>query len=151
MLREHVIMPASEHDQIRELDKLLRLGSPALVGADGERIQLPNTVYGLLKDIVRNMQAGRAIVLMPEKQQLTTQRAAGLLGVSRPHVIKLLNSGDLPYHMVGSHRRIYLADVLAFAKRRDSERHAALNQIAQDAYKAGLYDVTGIPDGGNDE
>ena len=105
----------------------------------------------MLKEIVRNMQLGRAVVLIPENQQLTTQRAADLLGVSRPYLIKLLESGDLPYHKVGSHRRIYLKDLLAYQKRRDVERKAALDRIAREAFESGLYDRTGIPEDGQDE
>ena len=101
--------------------------------------------------IVRNMQLGRAIVLIPENQQLTTQRAADLLGVSRPHLIKLLGTGELPYHKVGSHRRIYLKDLLGYQRRRDMERKAALDRIAREAFESGLYDRTGIPEGGEDE
>jgi excisionase family DNA binding protein len=104
----------------------------------------------LLKDIVRNMQLGRAVVLIPENQRLTTQRAADLLGVSRPHLIKLLESGELPHHKVGSHRRIYLKDLLAYQKRRDAERRAALDRIAKEAFESGLYDRTGIPEGGEE-
>jgi excisionase family DNA binding protein len=97
------------------------------------------------------MQLGRAIVLIPENQQLTTQRAADLLGVSRPHLIKLLEAGELPCHKAGSHRRIYLKDLIAYQKRRDMERKAALGRIAKEAFASGLYDRTGIPEGGEDE
>jgi excisionase family DNA binding protein len=130
---------------------MLQLGSPALVGADGERLELPDSVYRLLKEIARNMQMGRAIVLIPENQQLTTQRAADLLGVSRPHLIKLLVAGELAYHRTGSHRRIYLKDLVAYQKRRDTERRAALDSIAKEAFDSGLYDRIGIPEGGKDE
>ncbi|MCC6394691.1 MAG: helix-turn-helix domain-containing protein [Bryobacterales bacterium] len=151
MPHQPVVLPESDEGQIRELHRMLQLGSPALVGADGERLELPNAVYRLLKDIARNMQLGRAIVLIPENQQLTTQRAADLLGVSRPHLIKLLEAGDLPYHKAGSHRRIYLKDLIAYQKRRDAERKAALDRIAREAFESGLYDRTGIPEGGEDE
>jgi excisionase family DNA binding protein len=130
---------------------MLQLGTPALVGADGERLELPSAVFRLLKDIVRNMQLGRAIVLIPENQQLTTQRAADLLGVSRPYLIRLLENGVLPHHKVGSHRRIYLKDLLAYQKRRDAERKVALDRIAKEAFESGLYDRTEIPEGGQDE
>ena len=93
MLHEPVALPESEEMQIRELNRMLHLGTPALVGADGGRLELPDAVFRLLKDIARNMQLGRAIILIPENRQLTTQRAAGLLGVSRPHLIKLLEAG----------------------------------------------------------
>jgi len=150
MLHEPVALPESEEVQIRDLNRMLQLGSPALVGADGERLELPGTVFRLLKDIVRNMQLGRAVVLIPENQQLTTQRAADLLGVSRPHLIKLLEAGELPHHKAGSHRRIYLKDLAAYQKRRDMERKAALDRIAKEAFESGLYDRTGIPEGGED-
>ncbi len=151
MLHQPVALPESEEVQIRELHRMLQLGTPALVGTDGERLDLPDAVFRLLKDIVRNMQLGRAIVLIPENQQLTTQRAADLLGVSRPHLIKLLEAGDLHYHKVGSHRRIYLKDLVAYQKRRDFERRAALDRIAKEAFESGLYDHTGMPEGSEDE
>lgn len=151
MINEPVTLPESDEAQIRELNRMLQFGTPALVGADGERLELPDAVFRLLKDIVRNMQLGRAIVLIPENQQLTTQRAADLLGVSRPHLIKLLENGELPHHKVGSHRRIYLQDLLAYQKRRDAERKAVLDRIAKEAFESGLYDRTGIPEGGEDE
>ena len=151
MQHEPVALPDSEDVQIRELNRMLQLGSPALVGADGERMELPGAVFRLLKDIARNMQLGRAIILIPENQQLTTQRAADLLGVSRPHFIKLLDSGELPYHKAGSHRRIYLKDLVAYQKRRDVERKAALDRIAKEAFESGLYERTGIPEAGEDE
>ena len=151
MQHEPIALPESEDVQIRELNRMLQLGSPALVGADGERLELPGTVFRLLKDIARNMQLGRAVVLIPENQQLTTQRAADLLGVSRPHLIKLLEAGDLSYHKAGSHRRIYLKDLVAYQKRRDVERKAALDRIAKEAFESGLYERSGIPEGGEDE
>jgi excisionase family DNA binding protein len=151
MLNEPITLPESDESQIRQLNRMLQLGTPALVAADGARLDLPDSVFRLLKDIVRNMQLGRAIALIPENQQLTTQRAAGLLGVSRPHLIKLLETGALPYHRVGSHRRIYLKDLLAYQKRRDIERKVALDRIAMEAFESGPYDRTGIPEGGQDE
>lgn len=151
MIHEPVALPESDEHQIRELNRMLQVGSAALVGADGERVRLPDAVYRLLKEIVRNMQLGRAIALVPENQQLTTQRAANLLGVSRPYLIKLLDAGELPYHKAGSHRRIYLKDLREYQQRRDVERKAALDQIAKEAFELGLYDRTGIPEGGEDE
>lgn len=150
-MNETIALPESEETQIRQLNRVLQCGTPALVGANGEKVELPNSVFRLLKDIVRNMKLGRAVVLIPENQQLTTQRAADLLGFSRPHLIKLLESGELRYHKAGSHRRIYLRDLVAYQKRRDAERRKALDLIAKEAHDAGLYDRTGIPDGGEDE
>lgn len=65
------------------------------------------------------------------KQQLTTQSAANILGFPRPHLIKLLEAGDIPFERVGQHRRLRLKDVLAFQKRRDAERRVGLNALAK--------------------
>jgi hypothetical protein len=57
----------------------------------------------------------------------------------------------LLHHKIGSHRRIYLKDLIAYRKRRDAERKVALDRIAKEAFESGLYDRTGIPEGGEDE
>lgn len=137
MLGETVTMPPDEREQIQELYRVLQLGSPALLGPAGERLELPESVYHILKHVVRNMRAGRAITLLPERQQLTTQSAANFLGFSRPHLIKLLESGVLPFDKVGQHRRILLKDLLAFQKKRDAERRAALDKLAKEEFDAG--------------
>ena len=76
MLVEPISMPASEEGQIAELHRLLNLGVPALISPGDERLELPYSVYRLLRDIVKNMQQGRAVTLVPEQGSLTTQKAA---------------------------------------------------------------------------
>lgn len=97
MLGETMTLPSSDGEQIRELNRLLELGSPALVGPSNERIELPEGVYQMPKDVVRNMSVGRAVALIPQQQQMTTQSAANFLGFSRPHLVKLLDSGTIPF------------------------------------------------------
>src|SRR5258707_5153819 len=138
------------HDaaKLRDVGQLLRRGSAKLVGEKGEQAALPEPLHDLLMEIVRNLENGRSLILMPEEQQLTTQRAAELLGMSRPYLIRLLDAGEMPYDLVGKHRRVALRDVLAYAKRRADARKAALNKMARDAFEAGLYDNATIPEGG---
>ena len=151
MLGATVTIPPSEEEQIRELNRMLQLGTPALVGPHDERIELPESVYQILKDVVRNMAAGRAIMLVPQQQQLTTQAAANILGFSRPHLIKLLELGIIPFQKVGHHRRVMLKDVLTFQKKRDVESRTALNELARAEFEEGMYEGTGIPEGESDE
>lgn len=95
--------------------------------------------------ILDGMQQGKTISIVPAMQDLTTQQAAALLGVSRPFFVKLLESGALPFHLTGTHRRVYLKDLLAYKEHRDRERHEALDQMAEEAEELGLYDKVLLP------
>ncbi len=144
------IVPEPGEKQIRELNRMLQLGAPALVGVDGTRLVLPDAIFQILKGVVSGLRSGRVVTLTSAEEQLSTQRAAGMIGASRPHLIKLLETGKLPYFKVGKHRRVLRADVEAYMTRRDAERKAALDSIAKEAFELGLYDRTGIPEGGED-
>jgi excisionase family DNA binding protein len=97
------------------------------------------------------MAEGKSVTLLPDNQVVTTQRAADLLGMSRPFFIKLLETGAMAHHRVGNQRRVYLRDVLEFTRKRDEERQAALDRLSRQAFEAGLYDRNVMPEGGSDE
>jgi excisionase family DNA binding protein len=150
MVDEAILIQPQDATALAEVSQLLQQGSATLEGPQGERATLPAPLYRLLKDIVRGLEDGRSFVLMLQDQQLTTQRAAELLGMSRPYFIRLLDAGELPHRLVGRHRRVALRDVLAFAKRQ-TEMRAALSQMSRDAFEAGLYDRhTGVQEGQSD-
>lgn len=146
-----ISLPETEQKQVQELDAFLSRGTAALVSSTGERIELPNTVYQILRRVVALMARGQAITLMPDDQVVTTQRAADILGVSRPFFIKLLGTGVMGFHRVGNQRRVYLRDVLSYAQKREKERRAALARLSQAAVDQGLYDRNVFPEGGQDE
>ena len=141
----------TEQQQVQALEKLLRGGVPVLVSPAGERIELPGTVFEVLRTAVGFMSHGQTITLVPDNQAITTQRAADILGMSRPFFIKQLEVGLMAHHRVGNQRRVYLRDVLAFAKKRDAERLASLDLLARDAFEAGMYERNVFPEGGADE
>ena len=151
MVQDSITIQPQDVAELRSVSQILRSGSPTILGSKGEHATLPESLYVLLKDIVRNLESGRSLVLMPEEQQLTTQRAAELLGMSRPYLIQILNSGEMPYQLVGKHRRIAVREVLTYARRRAEARRAALDKMARDAFGAGLYDHVTVPEGGSDE
>lgn len=128
----------------RRLDLLASLmnepQSPALVGENGERLELPHSIYQFLRQIINGMREGRPMLLVPENEVLTTQAAANILGVSRPHFVSLLENGEIPHHTVGSHRRVHFGDVTAYGKKRDAARHEALDNLTKKISEAGLYD-----------
>jgi len=101
--------------------------------------------------VVASMMRGKTVVLTPQSNRLTTQAAANLLGFSRPHLVKLLDSGTIPFEKVGQHRRILMKDLNIYRKNRDAARRGGLNALAREEYEAGSYEGTPIPDGGSDE
>lgn len=146
-----ITLPQTERKQVQDLEAMLSRGRAGLVSSTGERIELPHTVYEILRRVVTLMAHGHAITLVPDNQAVTTQRAADLLGMSRPFFVKLLETGAMAYHRVGNQRRVYLRDVLAYAQKRDEERQAALDRLSRAAVAAGLYDRNTFPEGGQDE
>jgi excisionase family DNA binding protein len=92
-----------------------------------------------LLDAVRELANGKAVSLVAVNKDLTTQQAADLLNVSRPYLITLLERGELPFHKVGSHRRVPLVSLLDYKQLRDQARRTALAQMAQEARDSGLY------------
>jgi excisionase family DNA binding protein len=151
ILSDPISIQEPQTEQIRDLFRLVQRGNAKLVGPTGDQIAVPEPVCDLLLLILKNLQAGRAVSIVSEHQQLTTQRAAHILGVSRPFLIRLLENGDMPFHMVGAHRRIHVRDLLDYKRRRDADRHEAINNMARAAMEAGTYDRVVLPEGAEDE
>jgi excisionase family DNA binding protein len=105
---------------------------------DGEELTLPMAALQLLTHLLTEMSQGHAVTLIPLHAELTTRQAADFLNVSRPHVIKLLEEQQIPYHRVGTHRRIRFTDLEAFKTRQDLERRKALQALADEAQKLGM-------------
>lgn len=105
----------------------------AHVRMDGTDLILPRQAIELLRGLLSEMAQGNAVTILPVHAELTTQEAANLLNVSRPHLVKLLEEGQLPFSKVGTHRRISLAELMAYKARRDELSEAALQALAEQA------------------
>jgi excisionase family DNA binding protein len=116
-----------------------------LVGPEGQRLDLPAEVIGILRVIVDALSEGLAITIAPHHTVLSTSEAADIVGVSRPTLVRLLESGEIPFDQPGRHRRVRLADVLAYQERARRRRAAGLDQMVADAEEAGLYDLPEVP------
>jgi excisionase family DNA binding protein len=113
----------------------------ALIDAEGNRTHLPEALFAHFARIVRLMSERKAVVLMPEDEAFTTQAAANYLGVSRQHLVDLLEQKEIPHHKVGTHRRVTFKDLLAYERRRDKTRRETLDKLAAEVGAAGLYDT----------
>ncbi len=142
--REPILASESEAHAIQKLEVALSQHAPntatvRLIGPNGDSLDLPVSVYTLLRHLVHDLAQGHAVTIMPIETELTTQQAADLLNVSRPFIVKLLESGEMPFHTVGTHRRIYLHDLLEYRKRRSENRRQYFARAAQEAQNMGLY------------
>jgi excisionase family DNA binding protein len=104
----------------------------------GTEIKLPLSAFRLLKDILAEMAEGHGVTLLPVQTELTTQQAAGLLNVSRPYLIGLLEDGKIPFRLVGRHRRVRFDDLAAYKRKDDEGRRRIADELAADAQDLGV-------------
>jgi len=79
------------------------------------------------------MAEGKTVSLIDNDEELTTQEAADILNTSRPYLVKLLESGEIPFTKVGKHRRVRFEDLNAYKKKRQREREHRLKELAKQA------------------
>ncbi|MFT3815653.1 MAG: helix-turn-helix domain-containing protein [Acidovorax sp.] len=102
------------------------------------RVELPTSALRLLVDILAELAEGNAVKVVPVHAELTTQEAADMLNVSRPHLVKLLEEGALPFHKAGKHRRVRFADLMQFKAQRDQASEDAMAALAKQAQELGM-------------
>ena len=100
---------------------------------NGATVQFPKTAVAGLIEILEAIAEGDRVTVVRTPREVSTQRAATVLNVSRPTVVRLIDDGVLPSRKVGSHRRIMLADVLAYRNEVVVRRRAVLDQMSRDA------------------
>jgi excisionase family DNA binding protein len=105
-----------------------------------ERIKIPSRALELLSDILKAMSEGVPISIVPIATEVTTQKAAEILGCSRPYLIKLLEEGQIPFVKVGKHRRIKFEDVVSYKQKMKKEQKQSLIDIMTFDEENGLYD-----------
>jgi len=103
-----------------------------------EELKLPPAALRLLVRLLDELGQGNSISLTPLRAELTTQQAADLLNVSRPHMVKLLDEGAMPSRKVGTHRRVLLSDLLSYREALHAKRHAALDELTKLSQELGM-------------
>jgi len=111
-----------------------------VVTPDGVVLELPESVAEALAEVLEAAADGERPLVVRSPDDLTTEQAAEVLGVSRPTVVRLIDAGKLPARMVGTHRRVTLADVLVYRNESTQRRRDGLERMARHAEDLGLYD-----------
>ncbi len=144
---ERAPFEATEKDK-RALDEIrAALGrvsdSPVafLVGTDGSHVPIPEPLLRILKQGAAMLARGERITLVPVQREMSTQEAADQLHVSRPHLIKLLDSGAIPFTKTGRNRRVLFADVAKFMEERNRDRRNRLRDLIKKSEELGLYEI----------
>jgi excisionase family DNA binding protein len=147
----NAIVPSAEEVQqarrsaalLRKLAKRRRTSRVRTIKLEGEEepIEVPVAAIELLADAVEEIAKGHTIRITSLEEEVSTQKAADLLNVSRPYFIGLLEKGEIPFRMVGTHRRLRLSDVLAYRARSDADAERAFRELVAQAQELGLgYD-----------
>lgn len=110
----------------------------AEAGREITTLDLPPAAARLLLQMLKEMGAGNAVTLVPIEAEISTQQAADLLNVSRPHVVTLIDKGLLPTRMVGNQRRLPLKHVLAYKAENRAKRLDALAELSALDQELGL-------------
>jgi excisionase family DNA binding protein len=132
-------LTTEERDRAREVLRHLG-GHPQITAEDGTVLDLPDSVAEALAEILEAAADGERALVLRSPEDLTTEQAAAVLGVSRPTVVRMIEAGKLPARMVGTHRRLVLREVLAYRETSTRRRSEALDDMARQAEELGLYE-----------
>ncbi len=119
----------SKLPELERLYETLRSGKAKLVGRNGHARILPRSLDAFLTRLIGVVNKEKSVHIVQNQATLTTVEAASLLGVSRQFLINILVKGEIRYHLVGTHRRIYAQDLLAYKSKRDQDRRRILKNL----------------------
>jgi excisionase family DNA binding protein len=124
-----------------ELEQCLtKKQSASLKLGPGHEIPLPESLTRLVVHALAGADAGKRLILLEVNEEMTPEEAAAFLHVSRPYLVKKLEAGEIPFHWVGSHRRVLVADVIAYKQHRRQRSLVTLQQLREEAEDLGLYE-----------
>ena len=129
------------YDALASTFNRLRSSNPAIeIEETKNKIRIPLNALKLLAEILKVTSQGQPISIVPIAAEMTTQAAAELIGCSRPHLVKLLENGEINFTKVGKHRRVKYEDVIAYKKKMKADQEQLLEAIMHSDQELGLYD-----------
>lgn len=105
----------------------------SILHPDGTRdsVEMPGEAIALLRDVLSRLVDAERVAVLSEDEELSPEQAAAILGISRPLVVRRMDSGRLPFRYVGAHRRTRLSDVLKL-RHEEQARREAQKRLAAD-------------------
>lgn len=102
-----------------------------VVLGDGRSVRLPAALESILLAAVRDAADGHNVAVVRSDEELSPAKAGALLGLSRQYVDRLIAEGVLPARRLpgSTHRKVRVADVLAFGERRDHRRKIITDMV----------------------
>jgi excisionase family DNA binding protein len=137
---DHTVFPptSAEESQLQRLADLLDSGTQlSVLTADGQSFELTGQLRDILAHASRALSNGQA--LEPRDAVLSTQEAADAIGVSRPTLVKLLESGEIAFSKPGRHRRVQLKDLMDYQQRIRRHRREVLAAMTEEAAEDDAY------------
>lgn len=132
----------ASYETLSEVIKHLKTDDTEIeIDETNEKIKLPLTALKLLNEILKSMSEGKPISIVPIATEVTTQKAAEILGCSRPHLVKLLEEGVVAYNKVGKHRRVKFEDIINYQKKMKTMQKQHIIDIMHADEETGLYDT----------
>lgn len=117
----------------KKQDIEIKIGNQALP------LKVPDQAFSFLVDIIENIAEGKPYVIILSDELLTSQRAADILNISRPYLVKLLDAGEIPFTKAGTRCRLRLQDILACKKKMKAKRRKILDNLAKESQNLNLY------------
>jgi len=147
-LQEETYLPREDTAEIIDFLRALRARGregthphPRLTGPDGRSVELPEPMFEVLLQVAAAMKAGLAVTVAPHHLMLSTQEAADLLRISRTTLVRMLETGAIPFEKPSRHRKVRLDDLLEYRRRQRTQAELAFADMVADTERLGLYDA----------
>jgi excisionase family DNA binding protein len=147
-LQDETYLPQEDTAEIIDFLSALRVRGretadprPRLTGPDGRSVELPEPMFEVLLQVAAAMKAGLAVTVAPHHLMLSTQEAADLLRTSRTTLVRLLETGAIPFEKPSRHRKVRLDDLLEYRRRQRTQAELAFADMVANTERLGLYDT----------
>ena len=130
----------TEKKEIADLESQILLSEDIALLTNGQEIKVPSVISQTLIEVIKILNRGDSITLIPMDKELTTQQAADILNVSRPYFVKLLENGEIPFRKIGAHRRVMMQDLMEYRFKRINSRKEKLKELVDLSQELKLYD-----------